>query len=140
MKPKTISCGTAAVRSGSKGSEVLLVQPRANQDRWGLPKGHVDEGESFEDAAVRETLEETGILVDLIPITLGTAHVKLKNEDKTIIIYMAVPRDDKSEPEPRDDENYRVAWWSIDALPPIMQSQKNMFEALPTVVKRILKT
>ena len=36
---------------------LLLRHPK----RWDLPKGHCDEGESFLDAAIRETEEETGI-------------------------------------------------------------------------------
>lgn len=31
-------------------------------DRWDLPKGHCEEGESFVETALRETAEETGIL------------------------------------------------------------------------------
>lgn len=38
---------------------VLLIQDR--RGIWTLPKGHVDEGESDEEAAVREVAEETGI-------------------------------------------------------------------------------
>lgn len=38
--------------------EFLLLR---HADRWDLPKGHCEEGESFQDAALRETEEETGI-------------------------------------------------------------------------------
>lgn len=134
---KTTSCGTATIRMGEKGPEVLLVQPRAGQDKWGMPKGHVDEGESHEDAAVRETLEETGIAVQILPEILGTVQVKLKQEDKTVIIYMAVPNDPTSEPHPSDGENYRVAWWPLDELPSPMLSQQSLFDALRSTVTRI---
>jgi ADP-ribose pyrophosphatase YjhB (NUDIX family) len=118
------------------GPEVLLVQPRAGQDKWGMPKGHVNEGESNEDAAVRETLEETGIAVQILPKILGTVQVKLKQEDKTVIIYMAIPNDPTSEPHPSDGENHRVAWWPVAALPNAMQSQQNLFAVLPATVAR----
>lgn len=42
---------------------VLLIQDR--QGVWTLPKGHIDDGESDEEAAVREVAEETGIVCTL---------------------------------------------------------------------------
>lgn len=41
--------------------EFLLLR---HTDRWDLPKGHCERGESFEEAALRETEEETGIPAD----------------------------------------------------------------------------
>jgi 8-oxo-dGTP pyrophosphatase MutT (NUDIX family) len=40
--------------------EVLLVASLRN-GRWGLPKGHVDKGETTKQAALREAFEEAGI-------------------------------------------------------------------------------
>ncbi len=61
-----ISAGTLAYRQGAEGIEVLLVHPAGNYNRhapWSIPKGIPDSGESLEDAARRETMEETGIRV-----------------------------------------------------------------------------
>lgn len=38
--------------------EILFIY---RNDRWDLPKGHIDKGESYESAAIREVEEETGI-------------------------------------------------------------------------------
>ena len=39
----------------------ILLQKRADNGWWGLPCGHIDVGESVQDAALREIWEETGI-------------------------------------------------------------------------------
>lgn len=50
-----------------RGDKLLILQ-RANDgmysDKWCIPGGHVDPGETFYEAAVRELYEETGILLD----------------------------------------------------------------------------
>lgn len=44
---------------------VVLIRRRNPPHGWALPGGFVDEGERVEDAAVREALEETGLVVRL---------------------------------------------------------------------------
>lgn len=43
-----------------EGDRILLISTQAGR-RWGLPKGHIEPGESAEQAAVREVREETGV-------------------------------------------------------------------------------
>ena len=47
------------------GGGVVLVERRNPPPGWALPGGFVEEGESLEQAAVREALEETGLRVRL---------------------------------------------------------------------------
>lgn len=59
---RQVSAGGVLLRPGSQGAEVLLAARRTRRGEvvWGLPKGLVEKGESFEEAAVREVREETG--------------------------------------------------------------------------------
>ncbi len=58
------SAGTLLYRYFEGRLEVLLIHPSGRCHRrtpWGIPKGEPDENEDFEQAARRETLEETGV-------------------------------------------------------------------------------
>lgn len=56
------SAGGIVIRNTAAGPVFLLI--RDPYHNWGLPKGHVEEGETAESAARREVAEETG-LIDL---------------------------------------------------------------------------
>ena len=60
-EPRTVmemSAGGVIYRRAGDTFEVALIHVRS---RWGLPKGHVEEGERVEQAALREVCEETGL-------------------------------------------------------------------------------
>lgn len=55
-----LSAGGVVFRRSSLGTiEVLLIQD--SYGNWGFPKGHIEEGESRQEAALRECREETGL-------------------------------------------------------------------------------
>ncbi|MDG2382398.1 MAG: NUDIX domain-containing protein [Pirellulaceae bacterium] len=76
------SAGTLLYRLTENTWEVLLVHPSGTYNRraaWSIPKGLLDEGESLEAAARRETFEETGVLPGhLIP--LGSIQYRSKRK------------------------------------------------------------
>lgn len=54
----TVGCGIILERDGE-----ILLQHRKDRDVWGIPGGVMEPGETFEEAAKRETFEETGLTV-----------------------------------------------------------------------------
>jgi ADP-ribose pyrophosphatase YjhB (NUDIX family) len=58
-----LSAGGLVVDRAAQRPQAALIARHDRRGRlvWSLPKGHVEEGESVEEAAVREVEEETGI-------------------------------------------------------------------------------
>jgi 8-oxo-dGTP diphosphatase len=71
------AAGGVVVRAG----RVAIVH-RPRYDDWSLPKGHVDPGESFEQAALREVHEEAGLRcllgAELEPVRYRDRHARPK--------------------------------------------------------------
>lgn len=55
----TVGCGVLIEQDNQ-----ILLQHRKDHHVWGIPGGVMEPGESFEETAIRETLEETGLSVD----------------------------------------------------------------------------
>ncbi len=60
MTARIEAAGGVVVRERAGATEVAIVH-RPRYDDWSFPKGKLDPGESFEQAALREVREETGM-------------------------------------------------------------------------------
>ena len=88
--PTPIAAGLLLYRHVGPTLEVLLVHASGNYNRnkpWGIPKGLLDPGESIEDAARRETFEETGVTIAGEIQPLGSVHYR--KSGKTIHAFAA---------------------------------------------------
>jgi ADP-ribose pyrophosphatase YjhB (NUDIX family) len=100
--------------------QILLIR-RADNDNWALPGGAMDLGESLPAAAVRETLEETGVRVEvtgLVGIYTDPRHVILYTSDGEVrqefsVVFTARPLG--GEPTP-SDESREVRWVAPDGV------------------------
>jgi len=85
---------------------------------WSLPKGHVEPGETTEDAAVREVAEETGITGQVVA-ELGTIDFWFVAEGrrihKTVHHFLLVATDGELSAE--DVEVEQVAWVPLGDVP-----------------------
>jgi len=98
-----------------KGDRFLLVHERKHGQLWYLPAGRVEQGESFFDAAVRETLEETGVAVRLDGL-LRVEHTPSPSGMRVRVIFTASPVDDRPPRTVPDQESLGAAWVSLDEL------------------------
>lgn len=71
----------------------LVLIRRANEPglgKWALPAGFVDYDEDVEAAAVRETLEETGLAVELLDLVDAVSYVE-PGKNGLVVFYRARP-------------------------------------------------
>jgi phosphatase NudJ len=102
-----------AVRCGHRW---LLVHETSHGQRWCFPTGRVEPGETFLEAARRETLEETGIPIEFegvvriehTPQPDGTARVR--------VILLAHPSDDTPPKQQPDGESLEAGWFSLEQM------------------------
>lgn len=121
-----ISCGAVVYRLNPT-PQILLV--KQNNNFWGIPKGHMEPGETFLQTACREVEEETGIKIKLLS-RLNDVIIEKKNFKKTIVSFLAV-QICKSQPNSnnKNSEVLDADWFDIFCLPPILRSQTDLIES-----------
>lgn len=136
---KTTSCGAVIWRVVGSSLELLLIKQFAHKDSWGIPKGHIDEGESLEECAVREVREEAGVDV-VLGARLPDVMTQFKKEEKTVVSYLAQCRGNQ---EPRhDDPDSEVAdarWFPVTKLPRIHVYQRPLLQSAVDSLAAILE-
>lgn len=67
MKAQLLThAGGIVFKNQSKGRAYLVVQAKRAPNQWIFPKGHIEPGETAEEAALREVREEAGVCAKVI--------------------------------------------------------------------------
>jgi ADP-ribose pyrophosphatase YjhB (NUDIX family) len=135
---ETSAGGLVVDRSGPEARAVLIGK-RDRSDRlvWSLPKGHVEQGESRIQAAVREVAEETGIS-GVVIAELGTIDYWFvasgRRIHKTVHHYLleAIGGDLSA----NDVEVEEVAWIPLSEVTSRMEyeDERRLLDQLPSLL------
>ena len=116
---REVSAGGVMYRKHSDGIQIALIHVR---NRWGLPKGHVEEGERIEETALREVREETGLEGRVVK-KLGDIRYAYRDKTKEgepIRIYKRVHfyllRYQKGDVRDHDHEVDEARWFPMDQV------------------------
>ena len=100
-----------AVVMDANGLQVLLHK-REDFRLWALPGGGSEDDETPEQAAIRETFEETGYHIEMEKL-VGQYYRPQLNDIRTVFLGRVVG----GEPIERGPETVQVAWFAPDELP-----------------------
>ena len=121
---KEKSCGCIIL----KNKKVLLVYEK-NRNFWGFPKGHMENGETEIETALREVKEEVGLDVEIDKERRYTLNYIIRDEiDKTTVLYIAKAKNDEIIMQENEIENIR--WCSFEEALNILtfDNWKEMFK------------
>ncbi len=115
--PQEISCGGVVLRLDAHQIYVALVKER-HLPKHVLPKGHLEPGESLEQAARREILEEAGLSDLTLVANLGCRDRLSYSKQTWKVIHYFLFTTQQRDGTPTDpDHAYQLDWFSLDALP-----------------------
>jgi ADP-ribose pyrophosphatase YjhB (NUDIX family) len=99
-------------RNAKKEIEILLIQDA--KDRWTIPKGHIEEGESSKQTAEREIGEETGLEKMTVLNWLGKINFRYRRTTSLVLmtteIYLVQALGDTDSLKPEDWMN-GIKWF-----------------------------
>ncbi len=118
--PEAVSAGGVVARVADGRVLVALIREQSYEE-YVLPKGHVDGGESVEEAARREIEEEAGFTeMELIQSMGVRARMNYRRTEWKTTHYFLY-RTEQVHVVPTDVEHHEIVdWFPIDRLPVMM--------------------
>lgn len=118
-KPILMCCAAVII---IRNSDEILLQLRSDNNMWGLTGGSIELGETLEEAARREVLEETGLTVGKIePFGVYSGkdfHYIYPNGDEVFIVdNIFLTTEFKGQLQPDENESKELKFFNVNKLP-----------------------
>jgi phosphatase NudJ len=97
------------------GERFLAVREAKHGQLWYLPAGRAEAGETLAEAAIRETMEETGVPVVLEGV-LKIQHTPADRSARLRAIFLARPAGDPTPKCEPDEHSLEARWVTLDEL------------------------
>jgi len=139
---ETSAGGFVLAADGSKRVALIGRLARSGRIDWCVPKGHPENDEDYNQAAVREIAEETGLEAEIIEL-LGDIHYEFTAGDKLIsktVIHFLMRQTGGELTVENDPQHEAVeaAWFDVDDLTNILshENEKRMARGVQEWVQR----
>lgn len=83
MVKRVFSAGGIIIKRGNNSTKVLVTQ-HSGHHGWDFPKGHLESGETSQQAALREVEEETGIQAKILERVGQTQYFYFEDHQKVL--------------------------------------------------------
>lgn len=103
------SCGAVVFRNKNDNIQVLLIR-HLNGGHWAFPKGHVEKGETEEQTALREILEETGLAVELDNRYRQVVSYSPKKDVVKDVVYFVATASSDAATVAQEEEISQIVW------------------------------
>jgi len=117
------AAGGLVWRPGAPEPELLVIRRfRHGADEWSLPKGKLDPGENYPDAALREVAEETGVRARLGRFA-GVLQYAVNGHNKVVCMWEMTA---ESVGQPEDtDEVAEIRWVTREEALRLLTHEQN---------------
>ena len=83
--------GVRVIIPDDEGKILMVMHHHEGKDIWMVPGGGIEEGENASDAAIREVLEETGLLVSVDRLIWHVEEVSEEKGQRFVNFFLAKP-------------------------------------------------
>lgn len=134
----TLKAGTILVNLESK--KIALVY-RKDKIGYEFPKGHLEEGETLVECAIRETEEETGRKNHIEEELETVRYITSKGEDVELHFYLSID-DGEIDRTIAEEDKEEIKWFSVDEVAEklIFENLKRFWSNSKIIVLNLLNT